>query len=105
MSRLIDYSFKFSYKDGASCTLTLFCGIFKTLTQTVLFAYSIFIISPSFNCFEGFAGLLLTRTRPMSETSLATVLLFINRETFKYLSNRIFIPLLFTILSRKYFML
>lgn len=49
---------------------------------------SILIMSPSFNVLEGFAQLLLTKTRPLSETSFATVLLLINLETFKNLSRR-----------------
>ena len=71
------------YKVDASCTLTFPSGTIETSNFSVLFAYSISIISPTFNCLAGFAGFPLTSTRPISETVLATVLLFISLDTFK----------------------
>ncbi len=67
--------------------LTLPVGTFRIFALTVLFAYSIVIISFSLICFAAFAVFPLIKTRPMSETSFATVLRLINLETFKNLSN------------------
>src|SRR5471030_2546338 len=60
----------------------------------ILLANVILIISPSFILVEGFATLSFINIRPLSHTSFATVLLFMIRDTFKYLSNLIFSPLL-----------
>ena len=84
---LLSYSLSISYKLGASCTETLPVGTFKTFAFSVLFAYYIEIISFSLICFAGYAWVPLTEILPMSETSFATVLRFINLETFKFLSN------------------
>ena len=54
------------------------------LAFNFLFANVISIISPSFIFVEGFATLSLIETLPFSQASLATVLLFIILETFKY---------------------
>ena len=85
----MQYYFISSYKEDASCTEILPCGILRTFTLTDLLKCSILIMSPSFNCLEGFAGLSLTKTRPWSETSFATVRHFISLDTFKNLSNLI----------------
>ena len=71
------------YSEEASCTLTFPVGITKTSTFSVLEAYSISMISPTFNCFAGLALFPLTSTRPISETVFATVRRLINLETFK----------------------
>ena len=73
--------------------LTLPVGTFRTFAFVVRVAYSISIISFSLICFAGFAGFPFTKTLPISETSLATVLLLINRDTFKNLSNLIVVIL------------
>ena len=76
-----------SYKEEDSCTEILPCGILSALTETILLKCSILMRSPSFNCLDGLAGLPFTKTLPWSETSLATVRLFISLDTFKNLSN------------------
>ena len=55
----------------------------------VLCPKAISIRSPTLTSYEARAGFPLTETRPASHASFATVLRFIRRDTFRYLSSLI----------------
>ena len=56
-----------------------------TLTVTLLLPNSMVISSPIFNSLDGLTIFPLTKIRSFSATSLASVRLLINLDTFKYL--------------------
>lgn len=61
----------------------------KTLKVTVPFPKTMETMSPTLSLTEGLAGLPFTVTRPAWQTSLATVLLLMTRETLRNLSSLI----------------
>ncbi|GAT35638.1 ribosomal RNA binding protein involved in 50S [Listeria monocytogenes] len=81
---------------SVACSFFAFSSRRSIFAVTILGPKRITSSSPDFTLVPGFAVTPFTAMRPFSATSFATVRLLISRDTFKYLSNRMVVAILFT---------